>query len=113
MNELIKIEEQEGIKTVSARELHEFLESKQQFQNWIKNKIEKYEFVENVDYTLLNKVINQVSGSKHSIEYHISLDMAKQLCMVENNEKGKDARKYLPLSEMLGFPISQKQNEHL
>lgn len=46
-NELIKITEQNGKKAVSARELHQFLGSKQQFQDWIKNRIEKYQFIEN------------------------------------------------------------------
>ena len=50
MNELIKITENNGRRAVSARELHEFLESKQDFSTWIKNRIEKYDLVENVDY---------------------------------------------------------------
>ena len=52
MNELIKVTEKEGEQLVSARELHEFLESKQQFVDWIKNRIEKYGFIENEDFTL-------------------------------------------------------------
>lgn len=48
MTELIKITTNEsGNQVVSARELHEFLESKQEFANWIKNRIDKYGFVEN------------------------------------------------------------------
>ena len=41
----------------------------------------EYDFVENKDYTLLNKKMEQVSGAKHLVEYYISLDMAKQLAM--------------------------------
>ena len=44
---------------VNARELHEFLASKQNFSNWIKSRINKYDFIENVDY-LINKIIVQV-----------------------------------------------------
>jgi len=90
MNELIKIEEKNGIETVNARELHEFLESKQEFSNWIKNRITKYGFIEEIDFTV-DKFINGKATQK---DYHITLDMAKELSMVENNDKGKEARKY-------------------
>lgn len=79
---------------VNARELHAFLESKQDFSNWITKRIEKYGFVINQDY-LLNKIIVQLpSGAKHQNDYHITLDMAKELSMVERNAKGKQARQY-------------------
>ena len=98
MTQLIPLHSQtidgNAVETVSARELHSFLESKQDFSTWIKNRIEKYEFVENVDYTLLHKKMEQVSGAKHLIEYCITLGMAKELAMVENNDKGSQARKY-------------------
>ena len=98
MNELIPLHPQtingNAVETVSARELHTFVESKQDFSTWIKNRIEKYGFVENVDY-LLHKIVEQTpSGAKHKIEYYITLDMAKQLAMVENNEKGMQVRTY-------------------
>ena len=98
MNELIPLHPQTingtPTETVSARELHTFVESKQDFSTWIKNRIEKYGFVENVDY-LLHKIVEQTpSGAKHKIEYYITLDIAKQLTMVENNEKGMQVRKY-------------------
>lgn len=83
---------QEMVQTVNARELHAFLESKQEFANWIKNRIEKYGFTENVDF-LIN-LSKTPSGGRPSIEYHITLDMAKQLAMVENNDMGLQARRY-------------------
>ena len=50
--------------------------------------------MENADY-LLNKIIVQVpSGKKYKNEYFLTLDMAKELAMVENNDKGKEARRY-------------------
>ena len=102
MNDIIKIEtDEQGIKTVNARDLHGFLESKQDFSNWIKNRIKKYRFVENNDFVLLNKIVEQVTGSKTLIEYHISIDMAKELSMVERNEKGKQARQYFILCERI------------
>ena len=82
------------VETVSARELHSFLESRQDFSNWIKNRIERYEFVENQDYISLNKKIERVVGGTVRIEYFVSVGMAKELAMVENNDKGKQARRY-------------------
>ena len=94
MHELIPLQLQtidgNAVETVSARELHSFLESKQDFSNWIKNRIEQYDFVENQDFITLNKKIERTVR----IEYHITLDMAKELSMVERNEKGREARKY-------------------
>ena len=83
-----------AVETVNARELHSFLESKQDFSNWVNNRIKQYGFAENTDY-LLNKIIVQVpSGKKYKNEYFLTLDMAKELSMVERTEKGKQARQY-------------------
>lgn len=90
MNELIKVTNDNGEQLVSARELHDFLGSKQDFTTWIKGRIEKYDFVENVDYTL-HKFME---GKNWKHDYIIKLDMAKELSMVENNDKGKEARRY-------------------
>jgi len=91
MNALIKIEKRNGVKTVDAKELHEFLEVGRDFSTWIKQRIEKYKFSENDDF-VIEKSIPQNGGIV--IVYHVSLDMAKELSMVENNEKGREARKY-------------------
>lgn len=90
MNEIIKIENKNGIETVNARELHEFLESKQDFSTWIKNRIKTYSFEEGADYIKLHKKMERQTA----IEYHISIDMAKEISMAEGNEKGRTARKY-------------------
>lgn len=95
MKELISISESffsgERIQTVNARELHEKLKVGSRFNDWIRNRIEKYGFTEGIDFITLTK--NLVSGGKQK-EYYISLDMAKELCMVENNELGRMFRKY-------------------
>ena len=96
MDELVKLQPQtingNAVETVSARELHSFLESKQEFANWIKNRISEYDFIENQDFLItLSKTPN---GGRPSQEYYITLDMAKELSMVERNEKGREARKY-------------------
>lgn len=87
MNGLIKIDDK-GL--VNARELHEFLENKRQFADWIKQRISQYGFIENEDFTV-HKFVN---GKATQIDYVITIDMAKELSMVENNENGKAARKY-------------------
>lgn len=82
------------VQSVNARELHAHLESKQEFAHWIKSRIEQYGFVEGMDY-LIDKFIKQLpSGAKSVIDYYITLDMAKELAMVERNAKGKQARQY-------------------
>ena len=91
MNELIKITEKKGQQLVSARELHEFLEVNSRFNDWIGNRIRKYEFEEGNDYT---KILVQCIRGQNEYDYAITIDMAKELSMVENNEKGKKARKY-------------------
>ena len=94
MKELIKITEKDGKKAVNARELHAFLESKQEFANWIKSRIEKYGFVENQDFESFDNIIKRETGATVRKDYVLSIDMAKELSMVENNEKGRLARKY-------------------
>ena len=95
MNELIPLHSQtidgNAVETVNARELHAFLEVNTKFADWIKNRIEQYDFVENQDFLTVSK--NLENGGR-SIEYHITLDMAKELAMVERNDKGKQARQY-------------------
>lgn len=91
---VVEIIEHDGKQAVNARELHQKLGSKQQFANWIRNRIEKYGFVENQDFCSFNKVIKRENGATTVTEYALSLDMAKELCMVENNEKGRMIRKY-------------------
>lgn len=99
--ELIKITTNEqGVQCVSARELHEGLEVGRDFTTWVKGRINKYGFEENVDFTKVS-LIPQNGGIKtgrggdtKSVDYIITVDMAKELCMVENNELGRKFRKY-------------------
>lgn len=80
------------VQLANARDLHEFVESKQDYSDWIKNRISDYGFVENEDYI---KVATKTGGrGRTKIEYHITLDMGKELGMVERNEKGRQIRKH-------------------
>lgn len=110
MNELIKITTNEsGNQVVSARELHKFLESKQQFADWIKNRIDKYGFVENQDFEVFQDFMNNPNGGRPLKEYALTIDMAKELAMVEGNDKGKQARRYFIECEKLAKQLMNTQ----
>lgn len=85
------------LQTVNARELHAFLEVGKDFSTWIKERIQQYGFLENQDFVidspnLVNQ--NRRGGDRRSKDYHLTLDMAKELAMVERNDKGRQARRY-------------------
>lgn len=94
MNEIINITtatiNNEEVNAVNARDLWKFLESQQEFANWIKNRIKEYGFEEGKDFL----IILSKSHGRPRKDYAITLDMAKELAMVENNEQGKKARRY-------------------
>ncbi|MCP4747998.1 MAG: phage antirepressor Ant [Desulfobacteraceae bacterium] len=100
MSELITISNQkisnQKIDTVNARDLHEFLGVRRDFTTWIKARIKQYYFVENRDFTLIhpNGGIKGKGGDRRSKEYHLTLDMAKELSMVERTDRGREARQY-------------------
>lgn len=78
----------------NARDLHATLESGQEFANWIKNRIEQYGFTEGEDYLIKLSNRSDGRGGKRRTDYHLTLDMAKELAMVENNDKGRMVRRY-------------------
>lgn len=94
MNELIQITEHNGQRAVSARELHQVLGSKRDFSNWIQDRIKKYGFIENQDYQSFNNIVEREIGATTRIEYALSIDMAKEIAMVEGNERGRQVRQY-------------------
>lgn len=90
-NDLITTREVEGEAIVDARHVHEFVESKERFSKWW-DRMLSYGFVEGVDYTPYQKVHPQ---NKQEIEdYAMKIDMAKEISMIQRNEKGKEARLY-------------------
>lgn len=98
--------------TVNARDLHGFLEVGKDFSTWIKDRITQYDFMEGVDFIKTQDLSSPKLGSAKSrvqtkIEYHLSLGMAKELCMVERNEKGKQARQYFIECEKIAKQKSQ------
>ena len=81
-------------KLINARELHKKLNNKRQFANWIKQRIDKYKFLENQDFVKLNNFVMVGNLKRPQIDYYLTIDMAKELCMVENNETGRKIRRY-------------------
>jgi phage anti-repressor protein len=81
---------------VDARLLHTKLESKQDFSTWIKKRISKYGFMQDVDFIvpLKNGVLKSTTYGNEKIDYHLSMDMAKELGMIENNVNGRLIRRY-------------------
>ncbi|WP_052752098.1 antA/AntB antirepressor family protein [Nitrosomonas communis] len=107
----------QSVQLCNARDLHKFLESQRQFANWIKERIEQYGFTEGEDFlTILLKTSKGTKGGRPTTEYHLTLDMAKELAMVENNEKGRQIRRYfisLERSNKPALPDQSAQAEQL
>lgn len=84
------------VKTTNARDLHGFLKVGRDFTTWIKARLDRYGFVENVDYVTdePGPQIGGVGNRGARTEYHLTLDTAKEIAMVENNEQGRAARRY-------------------
>ena len=109
--EIVPIYENEkGEKLINARELKEKLNIGRDFTTWIKNRIDIYQFKENQDYILtLTKIGERKNVIKH--EYYLTMDMAKELCMIENNSIGRKIRKYfIEVEKRYRSIIEQPQN---
>ena len=91
MNALIKVDYTAESPTVSARELHEFLVVETPFRLWFPRMTE-YGFTEGADYTPYNFVHPQ--NGQPTTDYQLALPMAKELCMIQRTERGKQARQY-------------------
>jgi len=84
----------ESVQTVDARALHEFLKIDTAFHKWIDRRLAEYEFEEGKDHWPI--LANRKFGffEKETTEYALTLDMARELAMVERNEQGRQARRY-------------------
>ena len=96
MNELIKVEVKNGEQLVSGRELHKFLEIGTEYMKWF-SRMTNYGFIENVDFIVIVKNDEDdtaFGGIRKSTDHLIKLNMAKEISMLQRNEKGKEARTY-------------------
>lgn len=92
MSELIPIQDNDGAQAVMGRDLHKFLEVTSRYNDWMGRLIEKYGFVAGQDFY---SKMSKNNGRGRPVEDHIlTLDMAKEISMVQNNDKGRQARRY-------------------
>jgi len=92
---IIKIyETDKGEKVVQARELHKGLGTNTKFNDWVNRRISECDAIENEDYIVLLKNEKNSNGGRPSKEYILKLDTAKEMAMLERNEKGKEYRRY-------------------
>ena len=95
MNEIIKITKDEnGNSVVSGRDLHEFLEVQTQYTKWFDRMVD-YGFTENIDFVAISQKRLTAQGNETTYTDHaLTLDMAKEISMIQRTEKGKQARQY-------------------
>lgn len=91
MNELLKVSYDSDRITVSARELHKFLEATERFSNWFE-RMSQYGMVEGEDFVGC-KVFN-TQAHQELQDYQLTIECAKEICMLQRNERGKQARQY-------------------
>lgn len=114
MNQLIAITQDENNdQVVSGRELHDFLEVKTPYHIWFERMAE-YGFTENVDFIGFEQKSSKLGG-RPSVDHALKLDMAKEISMIQRNEKGKQARQYFievekqAKEQQLRVPTSQRE----
>ena len=97
MDKLITITEQKGVQLVDARELHRRLKVQTSFNHWFNRRVSEYNFDENKDYFTENQLLDKNDKKyphRPRTEYFLTIDMAKEIAMVERTEVGKKIRNY-------------------
>lgn len=98
MNELIQITRSKingaEVNSVNINNLVEVIGIMTHASQWFQRQVQKYGFVENEDYLILKSEKQTPSGIKHTIDYIVTIDTAKELAMLVNNEQGRNVRKY-------------------
>ncbi|WP_375643840.1 MULTISPECIES: antA/AntB antirepressor family protein [unclassified Bartonella] len=97
------------VQTVNARELHAFLEIGKDFSTWITDRINKYNLLENQDFVCSPILGSKGRGGHNRKDYHLILSVAKELSMLENNKKGREARLYFIKCERLLKQVATPQ----
>lgn len=94
MNELIKVtKDEQGNSVVSGRELHDFLGVQTKYTQWFERMV-SYGFTENVDFIGFSQKREKPTDGRPTIDHALTLDMAKEISMIQRTEKGKQARQY-------------------
>ena len=88
MNELIKVNYDSDRPTILGRDLHEFLEVKTKYAEWFPRMCE-YGFIENIDFsTCFSNLRSEIHGGQNKQDHQLTIDMAKEICMLQRSEKG-------------------------
>ncbi|GAA5094946.1 antA/AntB antirepressor family protein [Bartonella acomydis] len=103
---------EESVQTVNARELHAFLEVGKHFSTWINDRINKYNLVENQDFVCSPILGSKGRGGHNRKDYHLTLSVAKELSMLENNQKGREARLYFIECEKRAKQVATPQIDY-
>ena len=77
--------------SVDLRVLHEWLGVGRDFPTWVKSRIDKYGFEDGIDFS---PSVGESSGGRPSVNYLATVDMAKEIGMVENSDRGREVRRY-------------------
>lgn len=94
MNNLIEVKYKNDRQTVSARDLWDFLDKPHgEFMKWFK-RYSEYGFIEDIDYRVIDRLVENPKGGRPATDYEITVDMGKELAMLQKTEKGKMARQY-------------------
>ena len=93
MQAMIKVNYDSDRPTILGRELHEFLEVETPYRIWFPRMCE-YGFVENVDFMSFEQICTKPQGGRPSQDHQLTIEMAKEICMLQRSEKGKIARQY-------------------
>lgn len=104
------------VTAVNARIVHEWLGVGRDFTTWIKERIERYKFIEHIDYCIVDNLSSPDSGSAKARkqirkEYHCTPEMVKQLAMVESSDKGQTVRLYFLDCELVAHKLLEQKEE--
>ncbi|AQZ46073.1 phage antirepressor KilAC domain-containing protein [Paenibacillus larvae] len=116
MKQLIPTHSNEnGNLLVSGRDLHEFLEIGTEYRKWFGRMVE-YGFAENVDFVRVTQKCPTPGGMQEIVDHHVKIEMAKEISMIQRNDKGKQARQYfLDLERKWNSPemVIKRAHEYL
>ena len=111
MKELIAIKDKQVgedlIKTVNARDLHEFLGVRKDFSNWIKVQVQRARLTEEQDFVVFAQKGENPEGGRPTTEYHLTLEAGKHIAMMSGTEKGNDVRDYFIECERIATSAPQ------
>lgn len=76
------------MRTVNARDLHAFLESKAEFANWIKLQIERARLKVDKDFVVSDNIVKNPSGGRPATDYFLTIEAAKHIAMMSGTDTG-------------------------